>query len=257
MIKCFLIASFTCKCIININNRYHLCGNWYFFTFQSIRIALSIPSFMVPPADFPCGMYQWMILWKVHILNYSCAKLTMFFHNLKFFIGKSARFIQYFFRNTNLTNIMKGRSSCNQSNICLCQRISICYFYQLSQHHLRCCFYMQDVLSTLAVTGSQYITHNPDHDIIIFFFFVNLIINHIYQMLLVHIEAQGILNSFLYNHRIKRSCDIVCDSQLICLTHSINSIFRRYHDHRSFSNTLASFHYFQDFKTIHLWHIDI
>ena len=76
-------------------------------------------------------------------------------------------------------------------------------------------------------------------------------------MLLVHIEAQGILNSFLYNHRIKRSCDIICDSQLICLTHSINSIFRRYHDYRSFSNTLASFHYFQDFKTIHLWHIDI
>ena len=49
---------------------------------------------------------------------------------------------------------------------------------------------MQDVFSALAVTGSQYITHNPDHDIIIFFFFVNLIINHIDQMLLIHIEAQ-------------------------------------------------------------------
>ena len=85
-------------------------------------------------------MSQWMILWKIHVLNYSRAKLTMGFHNLKFFIGKSAWFIQYFFRNTNLTNIMKERSSCNQSNICLCQRISICYFYQLSQHHLRCCF---------------------------------------------------------------------------------------------------------------------
>ena len=132
MIKSFLIASFTCKCIININNRYHLCGDWYFFTFQSIRIALSIPSFMMPPADFPCGMYQWMILWKIHVLNYSRAKLTIGFHNLKFFISESAWFIQYFFRNTNLTNIMKGRSSCNQSNICLCQRISICYFYQLS-----------------------------------------------------------------------------------------------------------------------------
>ena len=58
LVKSFLIASFTCKCIININNRYHLCGVWYFFTFQSIRIALSIPSFMIPPADFPCGMYQ-------------------------------------------------------------------------------------------------------------------------------------------------------------------------------------------------------
>lgn len=67
-------------------------------------------------------------------------------------------------------------------------------------------------------------------------------------MLLIHIEVQGILNSFLYNHRIKRSCDIICDSQFICLTHSINSIFRRYHDYRSFSNTLASFHYFKTSK---------
>ena len=76
-------------------------------------------------------------------------------------------------------------------------------------------------------------------------------------MLLLHIESQGILNSFLYNHRIKRSCDIIRDSQFICFTHRINSIFRRYHDHRSFFYTLASFHYFQNFKTIHLWHIDI
>ncbi len=118
---------------------------------------------------------------------------------------------------------MKGRSSCNQSNICLCQRISICYFYQLSQHHLRCCFYMQDVFSALAITRSQYIAHNPDHDIIIFFFFVNLIINHIYQMLLVHIETQGILNSFLYNHRIKRSSFSICCSSLL-----IASTLRRY-----------------------------
>ena len=52
-------------------------------------------------------MYQWMILWKIHILNYSCTKLTMGLHNLKFFICKSSWFIQYFLWNTDLTNIMK------------------------------------------------------------------------------------------------------------------------------------------------------
>ena len=70
----------------------------FFFTFQAIRIALSVPSFMMPPADFPCGMYQWMILWKVHILNYSCTKLTMSLHNLEFFISQPSRFVQYFLR---------------------------------------------------------------------------------------------------------------------------------------------------------------
>ena len=36
---------------------------------------------------------------------------------------------------------------------------------------------------------------------------------------------QGILNSFLYNHRIKRSDDIIRDSHVICFTHRINRFF--------------------------------
>ena len=152
---------------------------------------------------------------------------------------------------------MKRRCCCDQSNIYLGHRICICYFYQLSQHQFCYCFNMQDVISALTVAGSQYITQNPDHDVIIFFFFVNLIINNINQMLLIRIKSQCILNSFLYNHRIKWSCDIICDSHLICFTHRINRFFRRNHDYRSFFQTLTSFHYCQNFKTIHLWHINI
>ena len=132
MIKCFLITSFTGKCIINIDYRYNLCRNRYFFTLQSIRITFSIPSFMMPSANFPCSMHQWFILWEAHIPDQGCAYLTVGFHNLKLFIRQPARFIQYFFRNTHFTDIMKGGCSCDQSNICLCQRISICYFYQFS-----------------------------------------------------------------------------------------------------------------------------
>ena len=162
---------------------------------NSILGMVSNNSFMVPSADFPCGTHQWMILWKVHILNYSCAKFTMGLHNLEFFICKSAWFIQYFFRNMNFTDVMKRRCRCDNRNICLCQRIRICCFYQFFQHHFRCCSDMQDMFFAFLVARSQYITQNPDHDIIIFFFFVNLINDHIDQALLICIQPQSILNS--------------------------------------------------------------
>ena len=115
MIKCFLIASFTCKCIININNRYHLCGDWYFFTFQTIRVTLSIPSFMMPSADFPCGMHQWFILWKRHILDQDRTYFTVRFHDPKFFIGQSARFSYQPPLQVNIINLRKKwKGICSQ-----------------------------------------------------------------------------------------------------------------------------------------------
>ena len=198
-----------------------------------------------------------MILREAHIPNDRCSQFTMRFHDFKFFIRQFSRFVQYFFRNTDLTDVMKRRSRCDQSNICLCQMISIRYCYQFSKHQFRRCFDMQDMFAALTVTGSQYITQDPDHNIIIFFFFVNLINNYIDQTFLGYIKIQCILHSFFYNNSVKRPCNIICNSHFICFAHHSNRFFRRDHNYRCFIDTLTFVHHFQNFKTIHLWHMDI
>ena len=116
---------------------------------------------------------------------------------------------------------------------------------------------MQNVLTAFAVAKSQYITQNSDHNIVVFFFFINLVYNHIYQTLLVRIKCQCILDSFLYDNRVKRPCNIIGNTHLIGFTHSINRFFRGDHNNWSFIDPLETVHPFQDSKTIHLWHVDI
>ena len=113
------------------------------------------------------------------------------------------------------------------------------------------------MFAAFAVTKSQYITQYSDHNTTIFFFFINLIYNHTDQTLLIRIKFQGILNPFLYNNRIKRTCDIICNSHFICFTHSINRSFGRNHNNRSFINPMELVHPFQNFKAVHLRHINI
>ena len=93
---------------------------------------------MMPSADFPCSAYQRLVLWEIHIPDHRCSDLTVAFHNLEFFICQSAWFIEDFFRNADLSNVMKGRCCYDQSNIRFCQMIRICFPDQFSQQHLRC-----------------------------------------------------------------------------------------------------------------------
>ena len=103
------------------------------FSDKSIRITMSIPSFMMPATNLPGYPKQWFFLFCRHPSDNICADRCMTFHNLKFILCQFSRFIQDTFRNIDLSDIMQCRSRCDGGNICFRKLIFIRFLKELSQ----------------------------------------------------------------------------------------------------------------------------
>ena len=104
---CLFVNAVTDQCIINICQRDDLCRNRNFFPLQAIRIASSVVALMMPSADFTRHLYKQFILIELKAAQNFFSNHRMFLHLLKLFRRQTSWFVEDFFINADLSDIVE------------------------------------------------------------------------------------------------------------------------------------------------------
>ena len=106
--------------IIDIREGNNLCGDRNLIPFQVVRVSITVPAFVVPAADLPCILYQFLIAAKTQFIQHLLSACGVGFHDFELFSSEFAGFIQDLFRNLDFTDIMQSgriRDQCNMGFI--------------------------------------------------------------------------------------------------------------------------------------------
>ena len=257
MVKGFLVAPFTGQSIVNISQSHNLSRNGNLLSPQSVRIAVSVPTLMVPTADFHCIAKQRLVLTECHLFQYFRADGGMGLYHSKFFFGQFPGFVQNFFRNADFSDIVECRRRFDERNIRLGKPINIRFHHQLAQQQLCHCANVADMGTAFMVAKLHHVAENFNHQVVILLFLVNLVGYQFHQPLLIGIKVQRILHPAADNECIEGSADIICNAQGVCLLHKAAGVLGRNHDNRNLVYPMEPVHLFQNLKSVHFRHIDV
>ena len=160
MRKGFFIAALIRQRIISIRNGNHLCRNGNIIPCQPVRIALAIPTLMVPATDHRGVFHQFFILIHRHSRNNLRTNHRMPFHNGKFLCGQLAGLCQNFLRNQQLPDIMQACRHANHIYIIRIQRIAVRPLHQTVQQKPRHTAYAGHVHPLFSAAQPQGIAQN-------------------------------------------------------------------------------------------------
>ena len=181
----------------------------------------------------------------------------MHLHQFKFLRRHFSLFVQNFFIDSDLSDIMKGRGYRDQILILPGQMVFVRFLHQPFQKHtgqLVDVFHMQ---SAFSVSKFHDLAQNTYHDPVIFFFLIDLICNQCDQPPLFRIQFDRVKYSLVNDFRIKRTTDIVRHAHLISTPDALFGIFTRDHDHRHILDPVIFVHIVQYLKTVHSRHHNI
>ena len=211
----FFIASVACQCVVYVCKRRNLSGYRYLFTFEPVRIASAVISFVMPAAYLICFVKKRIAVSVMKIVQHFRSDYRVFFHDLKLFGCQFTGFVEYFIINRYFTDIVQGRGSAYQQQIVFSQVIFIGLFCQLLQKDSRQLFYMVNVHTAFTVSELNYVSQNIYHHAVVFFVFINLFFQCAEQFFLFAVQHKGIGNTFVNNKAVERYSYIIGNSQFV------------------------------------------
>ena len=155
----------------------------------------------------------------------------MLFHSLEFFIGQFSWFVQDFFRNGDLSDIVKRRCFYDKIALCIRKIVFVVLLAYLIQQYLSERADVHDVHAALAVTELDDVAQDRDHQAAITLFFEDLIGDHIRELALFRVEFDGIAYSSDDDELIEGAIDEIGNAKTVGALDELRRTFGRDGNH--------------------------
>ena len=234
-----------------------MCADGDLVALQSIRVAAPIPTFVMPAGNL-VGRLQQRLLGKIiQIMQHLGSQHTVGLDDLKFLRGQFARFVENFFINADLADVVQGRGQRDHILLFRSNRVSAADFQQTVEQQFRDHADMSHMETAFAVAEFYDMAQYTYQHIRIVFTGTDLVRDHLHQPPLLGVQLDGVGHAAVYDACIKGTIDIITRPQFIRAPDRRIRVLAGDHNDRGILNGVVGIHGFQHFKAVHNGHVDV